>query len=266
MAALVENVSEDVLYAVADGIAKITLNRPKQRNALSIAAAERLYSLWEEIDADNSVRVAIIDAADCGTFCAGMDLKEAAEIKRVRGVDILNVLRDPYYERMRRVTKPIIAAMTGHFAGGGMVLSMNSDLRIGLAGTAGGITEAKIGRGSPWGVPLVWMLPQPVLMEMTLSGEMVSVERLQQLGFVNYVEPTVAEVRQKAKSIAERVRDNAPLSVRAGKESILLAMTYGCDVGFEMAKDIYKKVYSSEDAQEGPRAFAEKRAPCWVGR
>ena len=104
MAALVENVSEDVLYAVADGIAKITLNRPKQRNALSIAAAERLYSLWEEIDADNSVRVAIIDAADCGTFCAGMDLKEAAEIKRVRRVDILNVLRDPYYERMRRVT------------------------------------------------------------------------------------------------------------------------------------------------------------------
>lgn len=266
MSALMENVTEDVLYTVSDGIATITLNRPQQRNALSIAAAGRLHALWGEIDADPSVRVVILDAADCGTFCAGMDLKEAAEIKRTRGVDILDVLQDPFYERMRRVTKPIIAAMTGHFAAGGMVLSLNADLRIGLAGTKGGITEAKIGRGSPWGVPLVWMLPQPILMEMTLTGEMLSVERLQQLGFVNYVEPTPEAVRERARSLAMRIRDNAPLSVQAGKESILRAMTLGCDAGFEAAKGIYKKVYSSEDAQEGPRAFAEKRAPRWAGR
>lgn len=162
--------------------------------------------------------------------------------------------------------KPIIAAMTGHFAGGGMVLSLNADLRVGLAGTMGGITEVKIGRGSPWGVPLMWMLPQPVLMEMTLTGGMLSIERLQQLGFVNYVEPTANAVRQRARSLAVHIRENAPLSVQAGKESILRAMTLGCDAGFEAAKELYKRVYSSEDAQEGPRAFAEKRAPRWLGR
>jgi 1,4-dihydroxy-2-naphthoyl-CoA synthase len=156
--------------------------------------------------------------------------------------------------------------MTGHFAAGGMVLSLNSDLRIGMAGTRGGITEAKIGRGSPWGVPLAWMLPQPILMEMTLTGEMVAIERLHQLGFVNYVEPDAQAVRDRALALANRIRDNAPLSVLAGKDSILNAMTLGCDAGFEYAKELYKKVYSSADAQEGPRAFAEKRAPQWQGK
>ena len=255
-----------VLYRVDSGIATITLNRPERRNALSIAAAERLHQIWGEIDADDSVRAVVLTAADCGTFCAGMDLKEAAEIKRERNCDILDVLTDPFYERMRSVKKPIIAAMTGHFAAGGMVLSLNSDLRVGLAGTKGGITEAKLGRGSPWAVPLLWMLPQAILLEMTLTGEMVDIERLHALGFVNYVEPTPDAVRERALQLATRIRDNAPLTVQAGKASLLAALSLGCNAGFARAKEIYKPVYASEDAQEGPRAFAEKRPPRWLGR
>ena len=257
---------DDVLYSVADGIATVTLNRPAQRNALSIAANERLFALWAEVDRDPAVRVVILTSADCGTFCAGMDLKEAAAVKATRGVDILEVLPDPFYERMRRVAKPIIAAMTGHFAAGGMVLALNSDLRVGLAGTRGGITEAKIGRGSPWAVPLMWMLPQPLVMEMTLTGELVPIETLQAHGFINYVEPTVEAVRARAQALAQRVRDNAPLTVRAGKAAILAAMSLGCDTGFARAKEIYRPVYASADAEEGPRAFAAKRAPVWKGR
>ncbi len=257
---------QSVLYAVKSGIASVTLNRPERRNALSIAAAERLYQIWGEIDADDSVRVVVLSAADCGTFCAGMDLKEAAEIKRTRNCDILDLLTDPFYERMRSVKKPIIAAMTGHFTAGGMMLSLNSDLRVGLAGTKGGITEAKIGRGSPWAVPMLWMLPQPLLMELTLTGELLEIERFHALGFINYVEPTPEEVRKRAYQLAERIRDNAPLTVQAGKASLLAGMSLGCDRGFPHAKEIYKPVYSSEDAQEGPRAFAEKRAPVWTGR
>jgi enoyl-CoA hydratase/carnithine racemase len=255
-----------VLYRVESGIASITLNRPERRNALSIAAAERLHQVWGEIDADDGVRVAVLTATDCGTFCAGMDLKEAAEIKRTRNCDILDLLTDPFYERMRSVRKPIIAAMTGHFAAGGMVLSLNADLRVGLAGTKGGITEAKLGRGSPWAVPLLWMLPQAILLEMTLTGEMVDIERLHALGFVNYVEPTPEAVRQRAYQLAARIRDNAPLTVQAAKASLLAAMSLGCEGGFSRAKEIYKPVYASADAQEGPRAFAEKRAPRWLGR
>lgn len=258
--------TQAVLYRVESGIASVTLNRPEQRNALSIAAAERLHQIWGEIDSDASVRAVVLTGADCGTFCAGMDLKEAAQIKRERNCDILDVLTDPFYERMRSVKKPIIAAMTGHFAAGGMVLSLNSDLRVGLAGTKGGITEAKLGRGSPWAVPMLWMLPQPILLEMTLTGEMLEIERLHALGFVNYIEPTPGAVRERAYQLAARIRDNAPLTVQAGKASLLAAMALGCEGGFARAKEIYRPVYASEDAQEGPRAFAEKRAPCWLGR
>ena len=147
---------EIVRFDCADGIATITLNRPERRNALSIAAVERLYDLWETIDARPEIRVVVLTAAPCGTFCAGMDLKEASEIKVKQGVDVLTLLRDPFHQRMRAVRAPIIAAMTGHFAAGGFMLSLNADIRIGVAGTSGGITESKRGRGSPWAVPLLW--------------------------------------------------------------------------------------------------------------
>jgi enoyl-CoA hydratase/carnithine racemase len=258
--------TQAVLYRLTEGVATVTLNRPAQRNALSVDAAERLFRLWGEIDADDRVRVVVLTSADCGTFCAGMDLKEAARIRLERKRDILDVLTDPFYERMRRVKKPIVAAMTGHFAAGGMVLALNSDLRVGLAGTLGGITEAKVGRGSPWAIPLLWMLPQPLLMELTLTGELIPIERFHALGFVNYVEASADAVRSKAYELAKRIRDNAPLTVLAGKESLLAAMSLGCERGMARAKEIYKPVYSSEDAQEGPRAFAEKRSPHWLGR
>lgn len=249
-----------------DGILSVTINRPERRNALSVKSFNELTHLWKTVDNDPSVRCIVLTSADCGTFCAGMDLKEAAQIKATDGRDILQLIEDPFQGRMREVKKPIIAAMTGHFAAGGMMLALNSDIRVGLSGTQGGITEAKIGRGSPWAMPLLWMLPQPLLMEMTLTGEMVSIERLHALGFVNHVCSTPEEVRAKAFEIAARIRDNAPLSVRAGKQSILATMSLGCDQGLSEAARIYEPVYSSEDAQEGPRAFAQKRLPVWQGR
>jgi len=242
------------------------LNRPERRNALSIAAAQRLFQLWDEIDSDEAIRVVVLTSADCGTFCAGMDLKEASQIMQGRDCDILDLVPDPFYERMRSVTKPVIAAMTGHFAAGGMLLAANSDLRVGLAGTKGGITEARLGRGSPWAVPLLWAMPQAVLMEMVLTGELVDIERFRALGFVNYVEPTPDRVRDRAYELAARIRDNAPLTVRAGKASLLAGMSLGCDAGFQRAKEIHKPVYASADAREGPRAFTEGRVPRWQGR
>lgn len=214
---------EIVLFEESEGIATITLNRPERRNALSVAAAERLHDLWEEIDQGVDIRVVILTAAACGTFCAGVDLKEASELRASRGIDVLTLIRDPFHERMRKVRVPIIAAMTGHFPAGGFMISLNADLRIVLAGTSGGITKAKRGRGSPWAMPLLWQMPQPVLMEMVLTGEQ-TVERLHALGFVNHVEPTVEAVTARARMLAETIRDNAPLLVAAGKQPILRTM------------------------------------------
>lgn len=256
----------DVLFDVgADGVAVATLNRPERRNALSVACAARLHEIWHEVDDRGDIKALIITSTDCGVFCAGMDLAETARIQSERGVDVLQVLPDPFYERLREVRKPVIAALNGHFTAAGMVLAANSDLRIGLAGTKGGITEARVGRGTPWAAPMLTMLPQAVLLEMLLTGELMPVERLREVGFLNYLELTPAAVRDRAHAMAAAIGRNAPLSVAAAKAGLRKAAALGADAGFAASKDLHKAVYASLDAQEGPRAFAEKRSPVWRG-
>jgi enoyl-CoA hydratase len=258
--------TDELLVSVDDGIATLCINRPQQRNAMNIGVNAGLYEAWERIDRSPEVRAVILTSADCGTFCAGMDLKETARKKAETGEDILTFMKDPFQARMRRVRVPIIAAMTGHVMAGGMMLALNCDLRVALAGTRIGITESRLGRGSPWGMPLVWMMPQPLLMEMVLTAELFPIERLHLLGFINYVEPDAAAVRVRALQLARTIRDNAPLSVACGKQAVLAAMSSGCDAALEQAWRLYRPAYESEDAQEGARAFAEKRRPVWKGR
>jgi enoyl-CoA hydratase len=260
------NDDDTVRLHIEDGIATVTIDRPLQRNALSVAAANRLHALWERIDADDAVRVAVLTSADCGTFCAGLDLQEAASLRAERGIDILTLMKDPFHGRMRELTKPIVAAMTGHLMAGGMMLAVNSDLRVGLAGTRAGITEARVGRGVPWLAPMLWMVPQPFLMEMVLTGDTYPIERFEAFGFVNHLEPTPDAVRARAASIATRIRDNAPLSVKAAKATVLAAMSSGSDAGLALSRRFHREVYASDDAREGPLAFAQKRPPVWTGR
>lgn len=255
-----------IQVSVDGGIATVCINRPQRKNALSIAAANGLTDSWERIEADDTVRVAILTSADCGVFSAGLDLKEAAEIARQEGVDILSKMRDPFHETMRACRKPIIAAMTGSLMAGGMMLTLNCDLRVGLKGTKVGITEVKIGRGSPWAAPALSMLPQPILIEIVLTGDLMPIERLHDYGFTNYLEDTPDAVRARARDLATRIARGAPLSVIAAKASVRATMDLGCAGGLEEGKRLHEIVYASQDAVEGPRAFAERRAPVWQGR
>jgi enoyl-CoA hydratase/carnithine racemase len=262
-----ETLAEGLLWTqLSPGIIEVRINRPQARNALSVAVFNGLTDAWRRVDNDESIQVVILTSSDCGTFCAGMDLKEASALKAREGRDIVDFITDPFQREMRRVRVPLVAAMTGSFTAGGMMLSLNCDLRVGLRGTQGGIAEAKVGRGSPWGMPLLWMLPQAVLMEMTLTGDFMPVERLYELGFVNQIADSPDSVRSKALEIAQRINTNAPLSVRAAKASILRAAAVGVDEGLNEAIRIHAGVYASSDAQEGMRAFAEKRAPRWTGK
>tara|TARA_R110002096_G_scaffold421037_4_gene626504 strand:+ start:2429 stop:3214 length:786 start_codon:yes stop_codon:yes gene_type:complete len=258
--------NDELIYNVDAGIATVTLNRPHRKNALSTGLVDKLADAWKRIDDDDAVKVVILTSTDCGVFSAGMDLKEAAEIKKTTGKDVLSTLKDPFHQRMRDCKKPIIAAMTGHLIAGGMMLSLNSDLRVGLAKTRVGISEAKIGRGSPWAAPLVGMLPQPLIMELVLTGEQMAIERFYDVGFINYLEDTPDQVRAQANRLACIIRDNAPLSVMAAKASIKATMNLGCDEGFKQALALHEVVYASEDGVEGPLSFAEKRKPVWKGR
>lgn len=258
--------TDSLLFSVEDGIATVKINRPERRNAMSIEVSNGLHDIWEQVDDSPDIRVVIFTSADCGTFCAGMDLKQAATIKADTGKDILSFMKDPFQHRMRQVKVPIVAAMTGHLIAAGMMFSLNCDLRVGLAGSKVGITEARLGRGSPWATPLLWMIPQPLFMEMVLTADLYPIERLYEFGYINYVEPDPDAVRARALELARKIRDNAPLSVAAARQSILTAMSVGCENGLELAWQFHRQAYASEDAQEGPRAFAEKRPPRWKGR
>ena len=256
---------ESLIFEKKDGIGYLTLNRPESRNAINIEMYEMLNECWKRVNEDDDIRVVIVTGAGDKVFSAGMDLKEVARLREEGKKDLLKYVDDPYLLKMRSVKKPIIAAINGNAFAGGLLLSLNSDIRVAVEGTTFAITESKIGRGSPWAIPLLWMLPLGIVMEMTLTGDHIPSERMYQMGFLNGLVKR-DQLMPAAVSIAERIRDNAPLSVVAAKESLLRGLDLGLEAGFEKAIEIYKPVYASEDAQEGPRAFAEKRKPIWKGQ
>ena len=257
--------SEILIFEKKEHIAYLTLNRPDQRNAINLEMYRRLTESWDRINEDNDIRVVIVTGAGDKAFSAGMDLKEVARLRKEGKKDFLKLVDDPFLLKMRSVKKPIIAAINGKVFAGGFLLSLNSDMRVAVEGTTFAITESQIGRGSPWAIPLLWMLPLGIIMELSLTGDPIPADRMYQMGLINRLVKR-EELMPTAVAIAERIRDNAPLSVMAAKESLLRGMDFGLAAGFEKAVEIYESVYSSEDAQEGPRSFAEKRKPVWKGR
>ncbi|MDE0063285.1 MAG: enoyl-CoA hydratase-related protein [Gammaproteobacteria bacterium] len=254
-----------VLYEIDKKVATVTLNRPAQRNALLIESLERLSRIWRDIDSNPEVRVAILTGSDCGTFCAGADLKQMAAF-RAQGSDYVKEMKKVDEYDMRKLGKPVIAAINGFAPAGGMNLALNCDLRVAVQGTQLGITEVHRGRGSPWAMPLLWQMPQALLSELTLVGDFMPVERFHEVGFINYLEPDVPSLMVRARALADRVAEAAPLSVEAAKRSAVAAMDLVMETALNQADKLHEKAYASEDAAEGPRAFAEKRAPVWKGR
>ncbi|WP_413299863.1 enoyl-CoA hydratase-related protein [Bacillus sp. 1P10SD] len=253
-----------VLYEVKDQIGIITINRPERMNAISIEVYEKLDYIWNTVDDDENVRVVILTAVGDKAFSAGMDLKQQSELSK-HGKDMLQMVEDPMMQRMTEVKKPIITVINGIAAAGGFLLAQNADLRIASYNAQFSIREAKVGRGSPWAVPLLGMLPLNICMELTMTAETISAERMYQLGFLNkLVEPN--HLLSAAMGMAETIRDNAPLSIMAAKQSLKDALDLGVTLGLKNANRIYEEVYNSQDAIEGPKAFAEKRKPFWKGR
>jgi enoyl-CoA hydratase/carnithine racemase len=253
--------TDEILFDVEDGIAVITIDRPQQRNAINRGVNEGLHKAFDLFENDASLRVAILTGSGDKAFCAGMDLKEAAAMQlRVPPRNFLPVLGDAIH-----VTKPVIAAVNGLAYAGGWLFAQMCDLCIAADHAVFGITEAKVGRGMPWAAPLTRMLPQRIVMELLLTGQPLSAQRAYELGYVNAVVP-LADLRAKAMEMARTIAANAPLTVKAARELVYLSSEMGRSAGLRAAHHLFESVYLSEDAQEGPRAFAEKRPPKWTGR
>ena len=253
--------TDAVLYEMRGAVAIVTINRPESRNAINRAVREGIFAAFERFEADPEAQVAILTGAGDRAFCAGMDLKEAAaEGRGVMPRGFLPVIGDTV-----ELTKPTIAAVNGAAMAGGWMFAQMCDLCVAAEHATFAITEAKVGRGTPWAAPLVGMLPQRVAMEILLTGDPVSARRLLELGYVNALVPG-ERLMEAAVALAERIAGNAPLTVRACRELVHMSQEMGRTAALRAARHLFRPVYMSEDAQEGPRAFAEKRTPVWKGR
>jgi enoyl-CoA hydratase/carnithine racemase len=255
-------VSDDaVVYQVTDGIAWLTINRPEARNALSKAVRDGLWEGVRAFNADDAARVLVLTGAGDKAFCAGGDLKEMADTgMRVPPLDLV-----PQFGRNIDVPKPTIAAVNGVAAAGGFMLAQQCDLVVAAESARFGITEVKVGRGAPWAAPLPWLIPPRAAMEILLTGDLIPAARAERLGLVNRVVPD-AQLPSEVRELALRICANAPLSVLAGKKTVGLIASHPLPAAYDEAERIWEPVYLSEDAQEGPAAFRDKRKPQWRGR
>lgn len=252
--------ANEVLAEYIDGIVIITINRPEVRNAVNRAVSYGVCELLDELDARPDLRVGILTGAG-GNFCAGMDLKAflRGEVTRVEGRGILGIAQTP-------PRKPVIAAVEGYALAGGFESMLACDLAVASRDAKFGIPEVKRGLAAAAGglMRLPRLIPQRIAMEMALTGDMVSAERMYAYGLLNaLVEP--GQALEEAKKLAQRIVVNAPMSVAASKRVIVEQRDWPLDELFERQESITRPVLSSEDAKEGARAFAEKRAPVWRG-
>jgi enoyl-CoA hydratase/carnithine racemase len=254
--------SDAVLFdARDDGIAIITLNRPETRNALSKEIRDGLFAAWDRFERDPKLRVAILTGAGEKAFCAGGDLKEMVERQlAVPPRDMFPVPGDNI-----EVSKPTIAAVNGVAFAGGWMIAQACDLCVASTRAQFGITEVKVGRSSPWAAPLIHMIPQRIMMEIILTGKPITAQRAYEIGLVNRLAEPEA-LMETALAFAAEILDGAPLSVKAGRETVMLATEMGRSAALRAARHASEYCYTSSDAQEGPRAFSERRRPQWKGR
>ena len=253
--------SDAVLFdARNDGIAVITLNRPEARNALRKDIREGLFAAWDRFERDPTLRLAILTGSGEKAFCAGGDLKEMTELRlTVPPRDMFPVPGDNI-----ELTKPTIAAVNGVAFAGGWMIAQACDLCVASTRAQFAVTEVKVGRSSPWAAPLIHMIPQRIMMEILLTGKPITAQRAYEIGLVNRLaEPD--QLMATAFALAAEILDGSPLSVQAARETVMLSTEMGRSAALRAARHASERVYRSEDAQEGPKAFAEKRRPQWKG-
>ena len=245
-----------VRYSREGPVAWLTIDRPEARNALSAAVREGLWAGVRRFNADDAAVLVLTGTGD-KAFCAGGDLKEmAASELTVPPPDFL-----PQFGRNVEVPKPTIAAVNGVAFAGGFLLAQQCDLVVAAEHATFAVSEVKVGRGSPWAAPLPWLVGPRVAAEILLTGDPVTAQRAYEIGLVNRVVPA-DQLHGHVQGLAERIAANAPLSVAAAKRTVYLSAPEAWD----RAEEIWAPVYHSADAQEGPRAFREKRAPVWEGK
>lgn len=253
-----------VLYEKKDKIAYISLNRPEVRNAIDPETLSELSQIWSDFRDDPNIWVAILTGAGDKAFSSGVDLVKLSQLQaegRLEGFEGPSAIEAPL-----EVWKPVIAAVNGYAIGMGCTLALACDIRI--AADTASFSYTEVVYGVPVSIATLWLprrVPFGLAMEMLLTGDRIDAEEAYRIGLVNKVVP-LAELMPTAERVAKRICENAPLAVSATKEHAIRGMEMPLEQGRRLGRLLLGSVLGSEDAKEGPRAFAEKRKPVYKGR
>ena len=241
----------------------VTMNRPEARNALSGPMLALLRQAWDQVDSDPRIRVAVLTGAG-GAFCAGADLKAMSAAHpgdQFRGGAGVMSMLEPLLKG-RRLSKPLIAAVEGPAIAGGTEILQATDIRVAGQSARFGISEARWGLFPLGGsaVRLPRQIPYTVAADLLLTGRHISAAQAREIGLVGHVVPD-GQALATAVEIADTIAANGPVAVRAILRTIRETEGMAEDEAFAVETQIGMEVFRSEDAREGPRAFAQKRRP-----
>ena len=257
---------KELLYEVSDGVATLTLNRPDQRNALN---AELLTQLVEGVKAardDDEVRAVVLTGAGDKVFCAGADLGGfAADVALVEKHFASDLFLE-FFRLMPRLGKPSLCAANGHVLAGGMGLALSCDLLIAKEGARFGTPEINVGAFPYMIMAIIYRnVPRKKVNEMMLLGEQISAEDAVTFGLANKVVPA-DEFEAAVDEWAAKLASKSPVLMRLGHDAMYRQQDMALDDALEFLRSQLSLTFSTEDIQEGVKAFFEKREPDWKGR
>ncbi|MEK6566402.1 MAG: enoyl-CoA hydratase-related protein [Bacteroidota bacterium] len=254
---------QNILVSKEAGYAVVQFNRPDVLNAINIKLMEELVDALETLDRDNDVRCIVLTGSE-KAFAAGADIKEMADASAVE-----MLIRDQFarWDKIRKVKKPIIAAVSGFALSGGCELMMTCDIVIASETAKIGQPEINIGvmPGAGGTQRLTRAVGKAKAMEIVLTGKMISAEEALKWGLINKVVP-VEYCLQEAKDLAKEIASKPPVAVRLAKEAVLKAFDTTIEGGLEFERKNFYLLFAGEDQKEGMKAFVEKRKAEWKGK
>jgi enoyl-CoA hydratase len=255
-----------LLYDVSDGVATLTLNRPEQRNALNGEVLSELVEAVKRARDDGAVRCVVLTGAGEKVFCAGADLGGFASDVPLINKHFASDLFLELFRLMPRLGKPSLCAANGHVLAGGMGLALSCDLLIAKEGARFGTPEINVGAFPYMIMSIIYRnVPRKKVNEMMLLGEQISAEEAVTHGLANKVVPA-AEFEAAVDEWARKLAAKSPVLMRLGHDAMYRQQDMALDDALEFLRSQLSLTFSTEDIQEGVKAFFEKRDPEWRGR
>jgi enoyl-CoA hydratase len=255
-----------LLYDVSDGVATLTLNRPEQRNALNGEVLSELVEAVKRARDDGAVRCVVLTGAGEKVFCAGADLGGFASDVPLINKHFASDLFLELFRLMPRLGKPSLCAANGHVLAGGMGLALSCDLLIAKEGARFGTPEINVGAFPYMIMSIIYRnVPRKKVNEMMLLGEQISAEEAVTHGLANKVVPA-AEFEAAVDEWARKLAAKSPVLMRLGHDAMYRQQDMALDDALEFLRSQLSLTFSTEDIQEGVKAFFEKRDPEWKGR